>query len=118
MSTFELLVTLLKTGFKITVQVTILSAIIAFFLGLITGLARISKYRVVRVIATLYVEIFRGTSLLVQLFWIYFALPIMGIRLPALHAGIIAIGLNFGAYCSEIVRSSILSVPEGQIEAI
>lgn len=65
-----------------------------------------------------YVEIFRGTSLLIQLFWIYFALPmVLDIRMSAMTAAILALGLNYGAYGSEVVRSSILAIPKGQIEA-
>lgn len=117
MSTFELLAALLKGGLKVTIQVTFFASVLGFLLGFVTGLARLTKYKIVRALATIYVEVFRGTSLMVQLFWIYFALPIIGIRLPAIYAGILAIGLNFGAYSSEVVRSSILSVPQGQIEA-
>lgn len=117
MSVFELLQSLLENGLKITLFVTFFSTILAFALGLAAGLARLSKYKIVRGITFVYVEFFRGTSLLVQLFWIYYVLPILGISIPALQAGILAIGLNFGAYCSEIVRSAILSVPKGQKEA-
>jgi polar amino acid transport system permease protein len=64
------------------------------------------------------VEIFRGTSLLVQLFWLYFALPmLLDISIPAMTAAVVALGLNYGAYGSEVVRSSILAVPVGQYEA-
>lgn len=117
MGTLDILISLLRGGLKVTLQVTFFATILAFVLGFITGLARLSKYKIIRGLATIYVEVFRGTSLLVQLFWIYFALPMFGIRLPALTAGVLAIGLNYGAYSSEIVRSSILSVAEGQTEA-
>lgn len=104
-------------GLRVTLIVTLASIALAFLLSFIVGLGRLSKFKIVRVIATVYVEVIRGTSLLVQMFWIFFALPIFGIYLPAMIAGIVALGLNGGAYGSEIVRSSILAVPEGQKEA-
>lgn len=100
-----------------TLEVTFFATILALTVGFVAGLGRLSKHTLVRWITAVYVEIFRGTSLLVQLFWIYFALPIFGLELPAIQAGILAIGLNYGAYASEVVRSAIESVPEGQIEA-
>ncbi|PWJ50723.1 ectoine/hydroxyectoine ABC transporter permease subunit EhuC [Faecalicatena contorta] len=117
MSTYEIFVSLAKVGLKVTLQVTFSAAVLALVLGVISGLARMSKHKMVRFISSVYIEIFRGTSLLVQLFWMYFVLPMIGIRLSALTAGILAIGLNFGAYCSEIVRSAIQAVPSGQTEA-
>ena len=71
----------------------------------------------IQVIATVYIEFFRGTSLLVQLFWAYYVLPFFGISLEAFTAGVVALGLNFGAYGAEIVRAGILAVPRGQWEA-
>lgn len=117
MSTYEIFASLAKVGLKVTLQVTFSAAVLALVLGVISGLARMSKHKMVRFISSVYIEIFRGTSLLVQLFWMYFVLPMIGIRLSALTAGILAIGLNFGAYCSEIVRSAIQAVPSGQTEA-
>ncbi len=117
MSTFKIFVSLIKVGLKVTLEVTFFAVILALLLGFVFGLARMSKFKVIRFIAGVYIEVFRGTSLLVQLFWIYFALPILGIRLSALTTGILAIGLNYGAYCSEIVRTAIQNVPTGQTEA-
>lgn len=116
MSTFELITTLLQ-GLKVTTITTVLGIILGFFISFLVGFGRLSNYRFVRFLSTLYTEIFRGTSLLVQLFWIYFALPILGLRLPAMATAILALGLNAGAYGSEVVRSSILAVPAGQTEA-
>lgn len=104
-------------GTKITIELTLFSAVIAFFLAFAAGFGRLSKFRAVRLLAATYVEIFRGTSLFVQLFWIYFALPLFGIMLPKMVAGVLALSLNAGAYGSEIVRSTIISVPKGQTEA-
>jgi polar amino acid transport system permease protein len=117
LSTFEIFIALVKGGIQVTIQVTFFSTILAVILGFISGLARMSRYKIIRFISGAYIEIFRGTSLLVQLFWIYFALPIIGIRFSPISTGILAIGLNYGAYCSEIVRSAIQSVPAGQTEA-
>ncbi|EHB59655.1 MULTISPECIES: ectoine/hydroxyectoine ABC transporter permease subunit EhuC [Paenibacillus] len=115
-SWIEFLPTLLK-GAEITVLVAIFSAMLAIVAAFAAGLSRLSKLWILRTLAAVYVEVFRGTSLLVQLFWLYFALPFIGIELPKMLAAILAIGLNFGAYGSEIVRSAVLAVPKGQWEA-
>lgn len=112
-----MVVSLLGQGLAITLITTILAAILALVLGFIGGLMRLSTNRFIRFIASIYVEVFRGTSLLVQLFWIYFVLPMFGLTMSALTAAVLAIGLNYGAYTSEVVRSGIQSVDEGQIEA-
>lgn len=104
-------------GASITLQVTAGAAVVAFILSVIAGLARLSTVWLIRTLASVYVEVIRGTSVLVQLFWIYFALPLFGVQLDALAAGILAIGLNYGAYGSEVVRGSILAIDEGQTEA-
>lgn len=102
-----------------TVIVVILSAICSYIFAFIAGLCRLSSNRFIRKFTGFYVEIFRGTSLIVQLFWLYYALPMLfGIDLGSdLLAGVLAISLNFGAYMSEIVRGSILAVDKGQTEA-
>lgn len=117
MSFWELIASMLGQGLVITLLTTVLAAILALILGFIGGLMRLSKNKVIRFMVTIYVEVFRGTSLLVQLFWIYFVLPMFGITMSAMTAAVLAIGLNFGAYTSEVVRSGIQSVDEGQIEA-
>lgn len=104
-------------GVGITIQLTVLSSVLAFMLAFLMGLGRLSKYKPVRFATTAYVEFFRGTSLLVQLFWAYFVLPLFGLELTALQTGILVLGLNYGAYASEIVRSSIIAIPKSQIEA-
>jgi len=112
----ELLPSLLN-GAKVTVQVLLLSMIFTYLIAFLAGLGKLSKFKMIRGISTIYIEIFRGTSLLVQLFWIYFVLPFFGIELSALAAGVIAMSLCYGAYASEIVRGAILSIPKGQTEA-
>jgi polar amino acid transport system permease protein len=113
---FELIPSLLN-GAKVTIQVLVLSIIFTYLIAFIAGLGKLSKNIMISGVSTVYIEVFRGTSLLVQLFWIYFVLPFFGIELSALAAGVIAISLCYGAYASEIVRGAILSIPKGQIEA-
>lgn len=117
MSFLEMILSLLGEGLLITLTTTFLSAVLALVLGFVAGLMRLSKNKFIRFIASVYVEVFRGTSLLVQLFWIYFVLPMFGLTMSALTAAVLAIGLNFGAYTSEVVRSGIQSVDQGQTEA-
>jgi len=108
------LLPLLMQGAQVTIQVAFLSMIVALLAAFTAGMCRLSKSPIIRHTTMVYVEIFRGTSLLVQLFWLYYCLPFMGIELPKLLAGVLAIGLNYGAYGSEIVRSAILAIPKGQ----
>lgn len=112
----DILPTLLK-GVIVTVETLVLSAFFAFLIAFIAGLCRLSKNGVVRKVTLIYVELFRGTSLLVQMFWIYFALPLWGLEFSALTAAVIALSLNYGAYASEIVRGAVLAIPKGQVEA-
>jgi len=86
-------------------------------LAFAAGLARAAGGRLLAGIAVVYVEIFRGTSLLVQLFWLYYALPLLGFSMDPMMTGIIGLGLNIGAYGAEVVRGAILSVPNDQHEA-
>lgn len=117
MSTSEI-IEVLSRGVTVTVSLMLASGVLVLVVAFITGLSRVSELKIVRILTTVYVEFFRGTSLLVQLFWIFFVLPqLFGIRLDPFMAGVITLGLNYGAYASEIVRGSILAVPEGQTEA-
>ncbi len=111
------LLPLLAKGAGTTLQVTVLSVLVALFVAFLAGFGRLSRWSGIRMASTVYVELFRGTSLLVQLFWLFYALPLLGIELPPLAAGVIALGLNYGAYGSEVVRSSIQAIPKGQTEA-
>lgn len=94
-----------------------LATAVSIAVALTFGLMRLSASRIVRGAATCYIEFFRGTSLLVQLYWIFFVLPLFGIALDKFAAGFLAIGLNMGAYGAELVRGAILAVPKGQWEA-
>nr|WP_284040757.1 ectoine/hydroxyectoine ABC transporter permease subunit EhuC [Phaeovulum sp. NW3] len=104
-------------GTWITVQQTVLAAVLAVLIALLFGLLKISPLRPVRALASVYIEVFRGTSLLVQLYWIFFVLPLFGITIDKFTAGFVAVGLNLGAYGAEVVRGAIQSVPRGQWEA-
>ena len=103
-------------GTVTTVKVLICATILYVIISIIFGLMRISKNKIIQGVAAVYIEFFRGTSLLVQLFWFYYVLPFFGISLEAFTAGVVAIGMNFGAYGAEIVRGGILAVPKGQWE--
>ena len=106
----------LLLGTVTTLKVLICATILYVIISVIFGLMRISNNSVIQGVATIYIEFFRGTSLLVQLFWFYYVLPFFGITLEAFTAGVVAIGMNFGAYGAEIVRGGILAVPKGQWE--
>ena len=107
----------LLNGAVVTVQVSVLSAIVFYLSAFLAGVGKISPFAPVRWISIVYIEIFRGTSLLVQLFWFFFVLPEFGLTLSPMTAGVVGIGLNFGAYGAEIVRGAITSIPKGQWEA-
>ncbi len=107
----------LLSGLKVTLEVTFFSAILACVIAFAAGIARLARQRWIRAIAAVYVEGFRSTSALVVMFWLYFALPLFGPQLTALQAGVLALGLNYGAYGAEIVRGAIVQVPRGQWEA-
>lgn len=94
-----------------------LSAILAIMCALTAGLMKLSSNRMIKGTAVVYIEIFRGTSLLVQLYWIFFVLPLFGLTLDKFYTGFVAVGLNLGAYGAELVRGGIQSVPKGQWEA-
>lgn len=104
-------------GLWVTIEIMFSSALFAVTVAFIAGFGRLSKYAFIRKMTAVYVELFRGTSLLVQLFWIYFALPAFGIQFTPFLSGVVALGLNYGAYASEIVRGAIVAVPQGQREA-
>jgi polar amino acid transport system permease protein len=104
-------------GAPITVLVSVLSIFFATILAIIGALGRLSAHPVLNAIAGFYVSLIRGTPLLLQIFFIYFALPQLGVILPALAAGVTALALNYGAYMTEIFRAGIQAVPRGQREA-
>jgi polar amino acid transport system permease protein len=108
---------LIVDGAWITVQLTVLGCALALTVAFVAGLGRLSRRWAVRAAATAYIEFFRGTSIFVQLFWAFFVLPLLGVPLSPFQAGVLALGLNVGAYGAEVVRGAILAVPREQREA-
>lgn len=113
---FDLLPDLLR-GLVVTVQVFLGASLLAGLIALLAGLCRLSPLLPVRWGAIMYIEVFRGTSAVVQLFWFYYVLPLFGVNLPAMTTGIVVLGLNYGAYGSEVVRGAVAGVHHGQAEA-
>jgi glutamine transport system permease protein len=106
------------SGELMTLKITLIALVIAMFLGLTFGLMLISPGKFLRRVARIYVDIVRGTPLIVQAFFIYFGLPtVLNFKLTAFAAGVIAISFNAGAYLAEIFRAGINAVDKGQIEA-
>ncbi len=102
----------------VTLELTLISGILGLLVGLAMSLARISRAKVFSIPAAGFVTLFRGTPLLLQILFIYFALPpLLDIRLDAMPAGILALSLNAGAYLTEIFRAAIESIDKGQMEA-
>ncbi|MGY4647813.1 amino acid ABC transporter permease [Mycobacterium sp. URHB0021] len=101
----------------LALRITVLGFVLAFALAVIAALARDSGSRVLRFAGACYVEVIRNTPVLLQIFIVYFAFPTLGIRLSAVTAGIIALGVNVGAYLTEVVRAGFSSVERGQLEA-
>jgi polar amino acid transport system permease protein len=108
---------LILSGTGVTIVQFLLAAAVAIVAALSAGLGKLSKNWLVRGTAVIYIEIFRGTSLLVQLFWIFYVLPLFGISFDKFTAGFVSVGLNIGSYGAEIVRGAIQAVPKGQWEA-
>ena len=108
---------ILIPGIKVTIPLTIASFALGFVIALTLALVQVANVPVLKQFARIYIWVFRGTPLLVQLFIIFFGLPSLGIMLDAFPAAVIAFGLNSGAYNAEVLRSAILAVPVGQSEA-
>ena len=109
---------ILLMGAGVTIEITAFSVAIGFFIGLFVGIARISQFKILRIMAAVYADCIRGTPLLVQIFLIYFALPMaIGQRVEPFIAAVAACGINSGAYVSEIFRAGIQAIDVGQMEA-
>ncbi|OHV77032.1 ectoine/hydroxyectoine ABC transporter permease subunit EhuD [Rhizobium sp. LCM 4573] len=113
---WQIMPTLLE-GFKITILATVLGAAVAAVLGLAIAIARRSPVTAISRTVGFICEFIRGTPLLVQLYFIFYVLPDIGIRLPPLVAGVIGIGLHYATYTAEVYRAGIENVPRGQWEA-
>ncbi|MGL4760322.1 MAG: amino acid ABC transporter permease [Sarcina sp.] len=106
------------TGAMHTLFIAAISVVGGTIIGMFLSLLKLSKYKILRFLSTTYIEIFRGTPILVQLYLVYLAFPSMfDIRMNPLTAGIIALCLNSGAYVAEIIRAGIMAVDKGQMEA-
>lgn len=112
----EIMPTLME-GLKLTLLVTLLASVVAAGLGLAFAIARRSSSKGISRATAVVVEFIRGTPLLVQLYFIFYVLPDVGIRLPALAAGVIGMGLHYATYAAEVYRAGIENVPKGQWEA-
>ena len=109
---------LLLYGALMTIKITAVAVSCGFIIGLIVSLARMSRFIIIRLLAKCYVDVIRGTPMLVQIFMIYFALPQMiGTRIDPYLAAVLACSINSGAYVSEIFRAGIQSIDKGQMEA-
>lgn len=100
-----------------TLSITAMSAVLAVAIAFPSALGKLSPWWPVRWFSNAYIEVFRGTSAMVQIFWIFFVLPQMGVTLPPLMTGVVAISLNVGAYGAIVVEGAIKAVPQGQREA-
>ena len=108
---------LLAEGIVVTLQVSAIAAVLGLLLGVICGLGALSRSRPVRWIVTAYVDFIRGTPLLIQIFLVFFALPMVGIRFDEFWAGVIALSLYAAAFAAEVVRGGVGSIEKGQTEA-
>jgi polar amino acid transport system permease protein len=107
----------LLEGAYLTITVSLLSFALATVIGLLVGIARISRLLPLRMLATPYVQFIRGTPLLLQLFFIYYVLPYGGIILTPFVSGLLGLTLNYSAYMAEVFRGGVLAIPKGQWEA-
>lgn len=108
----------LYEGFKVTLQLAAISITLSFVFGTIFGMARLSKYRIISIPATIYIEIVRGTPLIMVIFWIFFLIPVLiGHPIQPFPSAVAAFTVFTSAYIAEIVRSGIKSIPAGQVEA-
>lgn len=108
---------LLAEGLVVTLQVSALSAVLGLALGVAFGLGSLSRSRPLRWLVMAYVDFIRGTPLLIQIFLVFFALPMIGIRFDEFWAGVIALSLNAAAFVAEVVRGGVGSIEKGQTEA-
>ena len=108
---------LFLTGLRSTFLIAVVSIALAIVTGIVACSCRISGIKFLKYPAIAYIEIIRSTPLLVQIYFLYFGLPTLGLKVPEIQTGILALMLNSGAYIAEIIRAGISSVDEGQIEA-
>lgn len=104
-------------GTQYTVLIAFFTVILGTVLGLFLSLMKLSKNKILKAIASIYIEFVRGTPILVQLYIVYYGMPAMGIDLPDMLAGVVTLSINSGAYVAEIIRAGINAVDKGQMEA-
>jgi ectoine/hydroxyectoine ABC transporter permease protein EhuD len=107
----------LLRGALISVELTLSVMALSLVLGLVVALARLSRITPLRTVATVYVEVIRGTPCMLQLFYIYFVLPAFGVKVGPFAAGVVGLTVNYAAYLSEVYRAGIQAVAKGQVEA-
>ena len=108
---------LMLEGTEITLEIFFVTLILSLPIGMLAALGRLSSLKIISRIVEFYIWIMRGTPLMLQLLFVYFALPMIGIRLPDIAAALLAFTLNYAAYFAEIFRGGIQSIPKGQYEA-
>ena len=108
---------LMLDGSEITLEIFVITLILALPLGILAALGRLSQFKLISRFIEFYIWLMRGTPLMLQLLFVYFALPMVGIKLPDIAAALLAFTLNYAAYFAEIFRAGIQSVPKGQYEA-
>lgn len=108
---------LLLAGAGLTIKISLIAIIFGIIIGIIGAVFRTSVNRILDGIALAYVEVIRNTPYLIQLFFIFFGLPNLGLKLTAEQAAILSLAVNFGAYSTEIIRAGVQSIHRGQIEA-
>ncbi|NEP16217.1 MAG: amino acid ABC transporter permease [Leptolyngbya sp. SIO4C1] len=104
-------------GVFLTLQIVVIAIAFGFLFGLAGAIGRTSHSRFLNWIATAYVEFFRNTPFLIQLFFFFFGLPSVGVRMTPFQAAVLALAINFGAYLTEIIRAGVEGIDKGQIEA-
>ena len=104
-------------GSELTLEIFCITLVLSLPFGMLAALGRLSKLRLLSRVVELYIWVMRGTPLMLQLLFVYFALPMVGIKLPDIAAALLAFTLNYAAYFAEIFRAGIQSVPKGQYEA-
>lgn len=107
----------LLKGARVSLLVAVQAGVLGLVIAIVVGALREMANPLLRFAIRLYVEFFRGTSAFIQIYWAYFALPMLGVKLSALEAGVAVLALNIGAYGAEIVRGALAAVPTGQREA-
>ena len=110
-------VVLMLEGTQVTLEIFFITLLLALPIGLLASLGRISKLRPLSLLMEFYIWIMRGTPLMLQLLVVYFALPMIGVKLPDIAAALLAFTLNYASYFAEIFRAGIQSIPKGQYEA-